>query len=331
MRFTLRQLEYFVAAGETCSVTLAAQRINISQPSISSAISHLEAELGVQLFLRHHAQGLSLTPEGQKLLKEARAVLKQVESLAVSAGALANHLAGPIDVGCFVTLAPVVIPQLCHSFMRANGDVEVRVFEGHQETLLNKLRSGDISVALTYDLDITPDVAFEPLAALPPYVLLPAGHPLATREMISLRDLGGEMMILLDLPISRTYFLSMFEHDGIQPHIRTSSQHTEVIRSLVAGGYGYSVLNLMPRNMASLDGLPLAYVPLERRYRPMHLGLASLVEYRKTRLAEAFEEHCRTVISDESIPGMRPLERAPRLPRPDPSSGTATCRPRRGI
>lgn len=331
MRFTLRQLEYFVAAGESCSVTLAAQRINISQASISSAISHLEAEFGVQLFLRHHAQGVSLTPEGQKLLKEARAVLKQVEGLTVSAGALAHHLVGPIDVGCFVTLAPVVIPELCHSFMRVNGDVEVRVSEGHQETLLNKLRSGDISVALTYDLDITPEFAFEPLAALPPYVLLPASHPLATREVISLHDLGEESMILLDLPISRTYFLSMFEEDGIQPRIRTNSQQTEVIRSLVARGHGYSILNLRPRNMASLDGLPLAYVLLEHRYRPMQLGLASLVEYRKTRLVEAFEEHCRTAISDDSIPGMRPPERSHRLLRHDWSSGTATCRPRRGM
>jgi hypothetical protein len=73
----------------------------------------------------------------------------------------------------------------------------------------------------------------------------------------------------------------------------------------VARGYGYSFLNLRPRNMASLDGLPLAYVPLERRYRPMQLGLASLAEYRKTRLVAAFAEHCRTAISDDSIPGMR--------------------------
>jgi DNA-binding transcriptional LysR family regulator len=331
MRFTLRQLEYFVAAGETCSVTLAAQRVNISQPSISSAISHLEAEFGVQLFLRHHAQGLSLTPEGLKLLTEAKAILKQAEGLSVSAAALAHHLVGPIDVGCFVTLAPIVIPELCHSFMRANGDVEVRVSEGHQETLLGKLRAGDISVALTYDLDITSEIAFEPLAALPPYALLPASHPLAAREVVSLRDLGDETLVLLDLPISRAYFLSMFEEDGIQPCIRTSSPHTEVIRSLVARGYGYSILNLRPRNMASLDGLPLAYVPLERRYRPMQLGLASLVEYRKTRLVEAFEEHCRTAISDESIPGMRPLARLRRLPRNGSSAGTATCRPRRGI
>lgn len=72
MRFTLRQLEYFIAAGETKSITLAAERINISQPSISIAISHLEQEFGVQLFIRHHAQGLSLTPAGRALLQEAK-------------------------------------------------------------------------------------------------------------------------------------------------------------------------------------------------------------------------------------------------------------------
>ena len=84
MRFTLRHLEYFVAAGETGSVTLASERINISQPSISTAISHLETELGVQLFVRHHAQGLSLTPAGHRLLREAKGLLDQAHNLYTS-------------------------------------------------------------------------------------------------------------------------------------------------------------------------------------------------------------------------------------------------------
>jgi DNA-binding transcriptional LysR family regulator len=72
MRYTLRQLEYFVAAGETGSITLASEQVNISQPSVSTAISHLEKELGVQLFIRHHAQGLSLTAVGRSLLHKQR-------------------------------------------------------------------------------------------------------------------------------------------------------------------------------------------------------------------------------------------------------------------
>ena len=62
MKFTLRQLEYFIAAAESGSVAGAAQRASISSPSVSTAIAHLEREFVVQLFVRHHAQGLSLTP-----------------------------------------------------------------------------------------------------------------------------------------------------------------------------------------------------------------------------------------------------------------------------
>jgi DNA-binding transcriptional LysR family regulator len=72
MKFTLRQFGYFVAAAETGSITLGARRERISQPAISTAISHIERELDVQLFLRHHAQGLSLTSARRALLREAR-------------------------------------------------------------------------------------------------------------------------------------------------------------------------------------------------------------------------------------------------------------------
>ena len=59
MRFTLKQIAYFVATAETGSITQASERVNISQPSISSAITALEEAYGIQLFIRHHAQGLS--------------------------------------------------------------------------------------------------------------------------------------------------------------------------------------------------------------------------------------------------------------------------------
>ena len=60
--FTLRQLEYFVAVGDAGSIAAASDRVNVSSPSISAAISQLQAEFGVQLFVRQHAQRLSLTP-----------------------------------------------------------------------------------------------------------------------------------------------------------------------------------------------------------------------------------------------------------------------------
>ncbi|MEO0361306.1 MAG: LysR family transcriptional regulator, partial [Pseudomonadota bacterium] len=67
IRYTLRQLEYFVAVGEAGSIAQASERVSVSSPSISAAIGALEAEFGVQLFVRQHAQGLSLTPGGRRV------------------------------------------------------------------------------------------------------------------------------------------------------------------------------------------------------------------------------------------------------------------------
>ena len=94
MRFSFRQLEYFVAAGETGSVTRAAQGSHSSQPTVSAAIAKLEASLGVQLFVRHHAQGLSLTPEGRRFLGEAKALLRHASDVERFATALSDEVGG---------------------------------------------------------------------------------------------------------------------------------------------------------------------------------------------------------------------------------------------
>ena len=110
MRYTLRQLEYFIAAGETGSITLAAERIAISQPSISAAIAHLEREWKVQLFIRHHAQGLSLTPTGRTMLREAKSVVGQAAGLYAAASASLDQVRGALTIGCMTTLAPMLVP-----------------------------------------------------------------------------------------------------------------------------------------------------------------------------------------------------------------------------
>jgi DNA-binding transcriptional LysR family regulator len=203
MRFTLRHLQYFVAAAEASSIALAAQKIAVSPPSISAAIAHLEKELGLQLFIRHHAQGLSLTASGRQMLREAKALLAQADALHASARDLTEQARGPLDVGCLVTLAPIVLPELCHGFRQRFSSVLVSTHEGDQELLINRLRRGEIDILLTYDLQVPEDVQFEPLAQLPPYALLWPGHHLAQRRSLSLHDLAPEPLILLDLPFSR--------------------------------------------------------------------------------------------------------------------------------
>ncbi len=318
MRYTLRQLEYFVAAGETGSITLASERIHISQPSISTAISHLEKELNVQLFVRHHAQGLSLTPVGRDILREAKSLLAQSQGLYLVASDVTNQVRGSLSLGCMVTLAPMLVPELVHAFTVAFPATSIRNTEAHHEQLFKGLRDAELDLALCYDLEIPEDVEFTPLVALPPHVLVSEADELARRPSVTLAEMAERPMILLDLPISREYFLKLFSDQGLRPTIALRSSHHEVVRTMVANGYGYSVLNVTPRTEFALDGRRLVRVRLAGTLRPMTIGIAALKTMKATKLAAAFRNHCRTHVSNSYIPGMvapsfgpRRLERTP--------------------
>ncbi|SLN27814.1 HTH-type transcriptional regulator CysB [Roseovarius litorisediminis] len=305
MRFTLRQLSYFIAAGETGSVTRAAESVNISQPSVSAAIAHLEKEFGVQLFVRQHAQGLSLTPAGERLLQAARKSLRSAQDLYDLAGDMAGVVSGQINVGTFRTFGALIIPELWRSFTEIYPDVQIRLTAGNEAELMEQLRKARIDVALTYQVHLADDMQFLPLAELPTYVLLAADHPLADRSSLNLAELAADPFVLLDLPLSRQYMLSLFERSGLTPKIIAESGDVAMLRSLVAAGIGYSLMTSRPLNMRAENDRPLVYVPLEGDQAPLVIGLASLKDMQRTRLVNAFEDHCRDTIVPGNIPGMR--------------------------
>jgi DNA-binding transcriptional LysR family regulator len=289
--------------------------VNISQPAISTAVSHIERELDVQMFLRHHAQGLSLTPAGRALLREAKQLLKQAEGLYSAAAEMNHQMRGELAVGWFSTLAPLVMPELVHSFLKAFPGTQIRSHENHQEGLLHSLRRAETEIAITYDLQITDDVAFLPLASLPPYALFGAGHPLAREHSVRLGQLAPLPMVLLDLPLSRDYFHALFIRERLEPMVAWSSPQQEAVRTMVANGLGYSLANVRPRSNLSLDGRRVHRVPLGGDPSPVRIGIATLRQLKKTRLLEAFERHCRELISDAYIPGMAPPAAARRRKR----------------
>ncbi len=307
MQFTLKQLAYFVAAGEAGSILRAAENIHVSQPSISNAIAHLEDVFQIQLFIRHHAKGMSLTTAGSQIMDQARALLRDADELRSFAGKLSDQIFGSINVGCFIPLAPIVTPELCHGFMQSHAGVEVNVSEGNQAELLSGLKKGAIDLALTYNLQLESDIAFTALVDLVPFVLLAADHPLAGKESLSLTALEGEKFILLDLPLSDTYFMSLFNSHNLKPNIYARTGQLEVQRSLVAQGYGYSLGNVRPVNKKSLDGNDLKYVPLSGNNPGLTLGIATLANTRKTIVVDIFSQFCHEQISTEKIPGMTNL------------------------
>lgn len=306
LRFTLRQLAYFVAVGEAGSVARAAQRISVSPPSISAAISQLEREFGIQLFIRQHAHGLSLTPGGRRFIKQARLVLEHADALHDLASDIAQKPRGPLSIGCLVTLAPLILATLRRGFENAHPEAQVSHAVAHQVRLLEMLRLAEIDVAITYDLEIPHDIAFEPLAALPAYILLAADDPYAARQWLTLEEICDKPMVLLDLPLSREYFVSMFQSRGLRPRIAERASEVSVLRSLVAHGFGYAMLNIRLKTDVAPDGGRLAMVPLKGEYRPMMLGIATVRSEHETSIVKAFRRHCRVEISEGRVPGLAP-------------------------
>jgi DNA-binding transcriptional LysR family regulator len=303
LRFTLKQLEYFVAVGEAGSIAKAAEQVNVSSPSISASIAQLEAEFGVQLFVRKHSHGLSLTTGGRILMKEAARLLADADALHDIAGDIVEKVRGPLAIGCLMTFAQIVLPALRTEFEAAFPDVRFRQFERNQGQLLEMLQSGEIDAALTYDLELSQDMTFEKLVELPAYVMLPAGHRLAAKPFITAAELVDEPMVLLDLPYSREYFLSAFQQKGLRPNIAERTPDIAVMRSMVANGFGYGIANMRPLHAMSPDGKPLVFVALKGDIRPLTMGVLLPNAAHRPQTIRAFIDHCQRFVAEQSVFG----------------------------
>lgn len=304
LRFTLRQLEYLIAVADCGSVALAAERCHVSSPSISAAIAQLESEFGLQLFMRRHAQGLSLTEGGRQFTDAARAVLAAATGLNDRAADLTGQVRGPLSVGCLLTFAQVVLPRLRRAFADSFPQVEFRQSEHDHAALIDALRHATLDVALSYDLEIPADLEFLPLLALPPYALLPEDHPLATASSVSAADLAPHPMVLLDLPYSADYFLSFFHAAGVRPTIAERTRDMGVMRAMVANGFGYSIANIRLGSDRAPDGRRLVFVPLATALPPMRMGLILPGSAPRRRAVAAFADLCRRTVTDAALPGL---------------------------
>lgn len=289
VNFTLVQLRYFVTAAELGSMTAASRELMVAQSAISAAIAQVERELGVQLLIRHHARGLSLTRSGERFLVEAREFLAHAAALAQSARGLAGSLTGELAVGCLTALAPFYLSRLLREFANRFPGVRVNVMEGEISAMEAALLDGRCEVALVYSTDLALDLEIQPLTRAKPYALLPSGHRLAGAEAVSLADLANEPLILLDLPRSRDYFRTFYPGE---PRVRFRTSSYETARSLVAGGHGYSILTQQAATDQTYDGGRVVSVPISDEVPPLDVVLASVRGVRPTARATAFAETC---------------------------------------
>ena len=300
-RFTLRQLEYLVAVGRFGSISGAAEHLSVSPPSISNAIAQLEAEFGLPMFVRKHAQGMALTQAGRDLTVQAAQVLDSARALSTLADLHNGTVRGDLNLGCLLTFAQIIVPRLRRAFTQSFPDVNFHQFQYHQAGLIEALREARLDIAITYDLMIPADMEFVELAVLPPFAILPKAHPLASRTSLSIADLAPNPMILLDLPLSVAYFQSLFDQACVTPNIVERTQDMAVVHSLVGNDFGYSIANTRPFSDAAPDGKALAFVPLTGGVKPMRMGLLSTAGGKSSLTVRAFVELCRKTLNPEML------------------------------
>jgi len=258
--FSLRQLEYFVAVVEEGSVTEASHRLRVSPGGVSLAISQLEESLGLQLTLRVRGRGASLTPAGKWVYQEARALLEQAEKIRSAARSIRGELVGQLRVGCFSTLSPWLFPRIAAYFTEAHPGVELQLVEGAAHELQQKLREGDVDVALVYRNHLRPGIIGTEILPVRLQIALHPEHPLAAKTEIKMEELAkDDDAILLNLEPAMSHVEELMSRAGVRPKVKWFSSNPETIRSMVARGLGYSIIMGRPHSDVTYDGLPITY------------------------------------------------------------------------
>lgn len=294
IRFTLTQLRYFVATAETKSITEASKQVHVAQPAVASAIAKLENQLGVELMIRHHAQGISLTAAGRKLLAEARHLIREAENFQENAFSLSNTLSGELILGCYTPIAPVYLPTIISEFSKSFPDIRIKIIEDVQDNLLEKLRSGEIEVALFYDVDLPQDLNLYSICNSQPYALLPKGHPLTKNAEVSLRELAQESFILFEISSAQQHFITLFERHNLTLNIAYRASSIELLRCMVGRNLGVSMLVTKPYSNLTYDGHEIEIRPIKENIESTSVCIGRLNHVRSTKVSDEFVSFCKT-------------------------------------
>ncbi|SDD44285.1 LysR substrate-binding domain-containing protein [Ruegeria marina] len=255
MAFTLRQLQFFVAAAEQGSVSGAARVLSISQSSVTEAIRALEEDLGVSLFERQ-ARGLQITHRGSAFLRHARQILGDVASARQAFREEASQVTGRLSLGVTSLVAGYVLSDLLARFRRAFPQVELNVIEDSGEYLQHLLIGGELDVAVLLTSSVKDRLALhvETLLVSQYRLWLPLGHELAQQEAIELEQLVGLPMIQLMVEEIEESMKQLMQSLSVRPEIAFRTRSVEAVRSLVATGAGIAILPGMVYRPWSLEG-----------------------------------------------------------------------------
>lgn len=241
----IRALQYFVKLAELKHFSKAADACFVSQPTLSTQIKKLEVELGVQLVERS-PKNIMLTPVGQEIADRARLVLSDIDQIKAVARRSGNPADGVLRLGLFPTLAPYLLPHVVPGLRNKYPNLRLQLAEDKTEDILRMLQQGELDAALLAlpinDEGMDVEILFEE-----PFVLaLPGDHALVNKETITIDDLQGAELLLLDEGhCLRDHALEVCALADAHERVDFHATSMETLRQMVAAGVGVTLMPLL--------------------------------------------------------------------------------------
>src|SRR6266568_331407 len=265
MNIEMRHLRYFVAVAEEATFTAAARRVHVTQQVLSTQIRQLEGAVGAELLSRT-SRGVVLTPAGSAFLEGARETLAALERGVAAARHAARAVSGQLTVGLSAATGGSARSRALAAFQAAYPEVSVRLVAYDLAQPAAGLLDHSSDVALLRPPADAPGLAFEQVAQEPRVFVLPSGHPLAPRSVLSLADVAGLPWVAAPLATDgcapsrfRDDWLMVPRPGGDVPVIGAEARTLEEWRELIAAGRGIS---LCPASSEAFSARPgIVFVP----------------------------------------------------------------------
>ena len=192
-----RQLVLLVELGRHGSILHAAQAANLTQPAASKLLADLEHALGVKLFERL-PRGVAPTWYGEVMIRRAGAALAELDAGHQEVMELLSGLSGRVAVGTVLTPSTTLLPAAVVALKARQPRVHVAITVDTSKLLVHQLQNGELDLVIgrVLDREAAAQLCFEPLSDEPHRLIVRAGHPLAGRSDLSLRELAGQAWIL---------------------------------------------------------------------------------------------------------------------------------------
>ncbi len=238
----LRDLSYLVSVAEHRHFGRAAEACFVSQPTLSTQIKKLEAELGVQLIERYPRRVL-LTPAGEQVVERAQVILGEADTIRSIARRARDPEAGSVRIGLIPTLAPYLLPHIVPELHSRFPKLELLLVEEKTEDLLRRIGEGAIDVAILALPVPSERLHVEDLFDEPFVLAVPRGHPLESGDPVDPSVLAGQDVLLLqEGHCLRDQALEVCKIVGASERGGFRATSLETLRQMVAAGVGITLL-----------------------------------------------------------------------------------------